>query len=117
MNLLFLYIMSAGYVIAGIFHFTHPSAYKKIMPPWLRYHLPLVYLSGACESIFGLLLIPESTRPAAAWLIIAMLVAIFPANIQMMLNFSKRRNGWFWLTIARLPLQVVLIWWAWIYTQ
>ena len=117
MKLILLYLMAVGYVIAGIFHFTNPLPYKKIMPSWLPFHYTLVYLSGACEIIFGVLLIPEATRPIGAWLIIAMLIAIFPANIQMMINFYNRQNPYLWITIVRLPLQVLLIWWAWIYTK
>ena len=117
MNLFFFYLMALAYVIAGIFHFTNPKAYKKIMPPRLPYPLALIYISGACEIIFGLMLIPESTRHLGAWLIIVLLVAIFPANIQMMLNFRHKQNVYFWISIARLPLQGFLIWWAWLYTK
>lgn len=117
MKLFFLCLMALGYVIAGIFHFTHPSVYKKIMPLWLPYHHALIYISGVCEIVFGLMLIPEYTRPIGAWLIIAMLVAIFPANIQMMINFWNRNNPYLWIAIARLPLQIVLIWWALAYTK
>lgn len=115
--MIFLYIMAIGYVTAGIFHFINPTVYKKIMPSWLPYHFALIYISGVCEIIFGLLLIPEITRPIGAWLIIAMLIAIFPANIQMTINFWGRYNLWFWLSVARLPLQALLIWWAWTYTK
>lgn len=117
MQIFFLYLMAVGYVIAGIFHFTHPLPYKKIMPNWLPYHYPLIYISGVCEIIFGAMLIPEMTRPIGAWLIIVMLIAIFPANIQMMINLSGRNNLWFWISVARLPLQPLLIWWAWLYTK
>ena len=117
MKLFFLYLMALGFVVAGILHFTHPLPYKKIMPPWLPYHLQLIYFSGVCEIVFGLMLIPEQTRHIGAWLIIVMLIAIFPANIQMTINFWGRFNLWFWLSIIRLPLQALLIWWAWSYTK
>lgn len=117
MNQFLLYVMSAGYVFAGIMHFIFPKPYKKIMPPWLPYPLALVYVSGACEIVFGSILIPEITRPIGAWLIIVMLIAIFPANIQMAINLRKKNNLWFWISIARLPLQILLIWWAWVYTR
>jgi uncharacterized membrane protein len=73
-------------------------------------------ISGACEIVFGLLLIPDTTRSIAAWLIIVLLIAIFPANIQMSINFKRKNNPYFWITIVRLPLQFLLIWWAWSYT-
>ena len=111
-----LYTMSLFYILAGIYHFVRPKFYMKIMPPWLPSHLQLVYISGACEIILGLLLFPVATRSIAAWGIIALLIAIFPANIQMMLNFRRKNNPYLWATIVRLPLQLLLIWWAWRYT-
>ncbi len=112
-----LYIMAAGYGAAGIMHFVVPKTYLKIMPPWVPRPLLMVQVSGVLEILFAVLLLPIGTRHIAAWLIIALLIAIFPANIQMAINFSARRNRYFWLAIARLPLQAVLVWWAWLYTR
>ena len=109
--------MSMLYAAAGIYHFVNPRMYLKMMPKYLPWHLALVYLSGVLEIALGLLLIPEATRPFAAWGIIVMLLAIFPANIQMTVNFSKKRNRWFWISVIRLPLQFVLIYWAYCYTH
>jgi uncharacterized membrane protein len=111
-----LYIMAVFYVAAGINHFVNPKWYIRIIPPWLPNPSLLNQVSGACEILFGLLLIPDATRSTAAWLIIALLVAIFPANIQMSINFKRKNNPYFWITLVRLPLQLVLIWWAWLYT-
>jgi uncharacterized membrane protein len=116
MKKILLYFMVAFYFIAGINHFVHAANYERIMPLWLPYPLSLVYISGACEIVFGLLLIPPATRRIAAWLIIALLVAVFPANIQMMLNYWHRHDPQLWITILRLPLQIVLVWWAYGYT-
>ena len=116
MRIIFLYVMVLFYFIAGLLHFLKPGFYLKIMPPYLPAHLPLVYVSGVCEIVFGLLLIPEITRPIAAWLIILLLIAVFPANIQMALNFYASKSSYLWLTLLRLPLQIILIWWAWKYT-
>ncbi len=107
-----LFIMAAFYVIAGANHFIHPVFYKKIMPPWLPWHYFIIYLSGICEIVFGLLLLPKQTRKPAAWGIIALLVAVFPANIQMMLNFRQLHDPNLWIAILRLPLQILLIGWA-----
>jgi len=52
----------------------------------------------------------------AAWALIALLILIFPANIQMMLIYRKKDHPYFWATVARLPLQLLLIYWAWCYT-
>jgi uncharacterized membrane protein len=109
--------MALLYIAAGIYHFVNPRMYLRIMPPYLNFHSALVYISGICEIVFGLLLIPESIRQIGAWLIIGLLILIFPANIQMAINFKKRHNPYLWLALVRLPLQVILIWWAWNYTK
>jgi uncharacterized membrane protein len=113
-----LWTMVVLYVAAGINHFVCPVMYVSIMPHFLpaASYRPLVAVSGICEVVFGLLLIPSLTRPAAAWLIIALLIAIFPANIQMTVDFTRRHNPYVWVTWLRLPLQVVLIWWAYKFT-
>jgi uncharacterized membrane protein len=111
----FLYLMSAVYIIAGANHFVNPRFYMKIMPPWLPYHAMLVAVSGVCEIAGALLLLPVATREVGAWFIIALLIAVFPANVQMMMNYAQRHNPYLWVTIVRLPLQAVLVWWAWRY--
>jgi uncharacterized membrane protein len=117
MKLTMLFIMAACYIAAGIYHFVNPRMYVRIMPPYLPWHLPIVYFTGICEIALGMLLIPETTRPVAAWLLIAFLIAIFPANIQMTIKLWPKQNMALWISILRLPLQFVLIWWAWIYTR
>lgn len=108
--------MAGLYVMAGINHFIHPEMYRKIMPTWLGWHELLINVSGICEVLFGLLLISFRTRSIAAWSIIGLLVAVFPANIQMVINHPKN-DPWLWITILRLPLQFVLIWWAYLFTK
>ncbi|MFL5765440.1 MAG: DoxX family protein [Bacteroidia bacterium] len=112
-----LYIMALAYIAAGMYHFINPKFYMKIMPPYLPWHLQLIYISGIIEIGLGAMLIPESTRPLAAWLVIALLIAIFPANIQMALDFYHRKSPALWMAILRLPVQPLLIWLAWIYTK
>jgi uncharacterized membrane protein len=109
--------MSALYFGAGIYHLINPDVYVKIMPAWLGWHKQLVLISGLCELSFAILLLIPKTRILASWLIIALLIAIFPANIQMMLNYQEEDNAMIWLTILRLPLQFILIWWAYIFTK
>ena len=87
------------------------------MPAFLPAPLFLVYLSGFLEIVFGGLLLPEATRPWAAWGIILLLILIFPANIQMALNYWQALHPYKWLAIARLPLQIFLIWWAYTFTM
>ncbi len=99
--------------IAGVLHFVIPEFYMKIMPPYLPWHLELVYISGVCEIVLGLLLlIPRYTR-MAAWGNIALLIAVFPANLYA---YQSRENPSTFLTL-RLPLQAFLILWVWWYTR
>jgi uncharacterized membrane protein len=112
-----LYIMTCFYIFAGANHFINPKMYEKIIPPLLPYPSLINYSSGAFEILFALLLIPETTRSIGAWLIIILLIVVFPANIQMTLNYWRTNDPKLWLTIIRLPLQFVLIWWAFVYTK
>ena len=116
MTTIALYIMAAFFVYAGISHFTKKRFYLKAMPPYIPYHETMVILSGIVEIIFGLGLLFEQTRTYAAWGIILLLIAVFPANIYMATSgkFKKIPQSILWL---RLPLQIVLIWWAYQYVN
>ncbi len=109
--------MALFYVAAGINHFIHPETYQQIMPPWLPWHKTLIIVSGIYEIVSALFLVPLSTRRVAAWLIIILLIGVFPANIQMMLNYYQEENPKLWISIVRLPLQLLLIWWAYGFTK
>ena len=87
------------------------------MPPYIPWHMQLIYASGIAETLLGILLLPRVTRRIAAWGIILLLIAVFPANINMMLNYWDEKNPGLWITILRLPLQILLIWWAYIFTK
>ncbi len=117
MKAFFLYLMAILYTAAGINHFVNPRFYMYIMPTWLPKPLALVYISGICEVLCALLLLPPSTRHIGAWLIIALLIAVYPANIQMAINYWQKGSPHLWVALVRLPLQFVLIWWAWLYTK
>jgi uncharacterized membrane protein len=112
MKKLSLYIMAALYVLAGINHFLNPPFYQAIMPTYIGYHTILIYVSGVCEIVLGLLLIPQTTRKAAATLIIMMLVVFLWLHIQMLIDFSKTHDKRLWIAIIRIPMQFILIWWA-----
>ncbi len=112
-----LVVMVIFYLLAGVMHFVKPRVYLWMMPPWLPFHLPLVYISGFVEILAAILLMFPTTRPSGAWLTIALLIAVFPANIQMAVNFQRRHHRLLWLAILRLPMQLLLIWWAWLYTR
>ena len=117
MKKFFLYLMAAFYIAAGINHFIHSSMYMNIMPHWLPAQSILVSVSGVCEMVCGVLLLFTNTRRLGAWLAIALLIAVYPANIQMMLDYYHRHNPFLWLAILRLPLQFVLVFWAYVYTK
>ncbi len=87
------------------------------MPPWIGHHEALVIISGVCEILLAVLLLPEKTRRFAAWGIIVLLIAIFPANIQMMINYLNEHNPKLWISIVRLPIQILLIGWAYNFTK
>ena len=109
--------MALLYVAAGINHFLNPEIYLGIMPPFLPQPLLLVYISGVGEILLGLLLLLPVTRPLAAWGIILLLIAVFPANIQMAVNYLHTQHPSLWIALLRLPLHGVLIWWAWKFTR
>ncbi|WP_017259681.1 DoxX family protein [Pedobacter arcticus] len=110
-------LMACIYISAGINHLVNPKFYLQIMPSYLPIHLQLVYLSGLAEIIAGALLLSKQTRKIGAWCIIVLLIAVFPANIQMSID-QYNVNGWlFYLSLIRLPFQFLLIYWAWIFTR
>lgn len=108
--------MGAFFVFAGIMHFVKPKMYLRMMPPYIPWPSFMVYASGVAEFLLGLALFYEPIRNYAAWGIIALLIAIFPANIQMLIEYKKFKPIPRWGLILRLPLQAVLIWWAYQYT-
>jgi uncharacterized membrane protein len=111
--------MAAFYALAGVNHFLDPGLYLRMMPPYLPAHSALVALSGAAEVALGAALLARPLRRVAAWGVIALLIAVFPANLHIALHdvalFGEQGLGW--LNWARLPLQGVLIAWAWWHTR
>ena len=105
------------YAGAGINHFIRPAFYLQLMPPWLPMHKELVFTSGVSEILCALLLLFPATRRAGAWAVIALLVAVFPANIQMLIDYMGAGNPNTWIAIVRLPIQLLLIWWGYTFTK
>ena len=107
--------MAVMYIIAGIFHFLKPRAYLRIMPRYLPKPKLLVYLSGGAEILLGLgLLLPE-TKTIAIYAIILMLVIFLLVHFYMLSSKKAGAGIPVWALILRLPLQFVLIWWAYFY--
>lgn len=115
MNIL-LFVMGFAYIVAGANHFRNPEFYLKIMPPYLPAPLALIYISGVAEIALGILVLVPRTRSLAAWGIIALLVAVFPANIYMYHHGGAAYGTKDWVLLARLPLQLLLIYWAYRFT-
>lgn len=118
--------MGVLYVFAGVMHFVAPDMYERIVPPGLPRPRALVFLSGIAEIVLGLgVLVPRPrVRRLSAWGIVALLAAVFPANVYMTVGDVDLRGAPEWLREhedlalwARLPLQGVLALWAWWYTK
>ena len=107
--------MALLYIAAGINHFVMPRFYEKIIPPFLPYPKLINWTSGIAEILLGILLFVPSFKSIAAWGVILLLVAVFPANIyHFMIGWRKKKMVW--ALALRLPVQFLLIWWAYTFT-
>jgi len=109
-----LVLLGIFFIAAGTNHFVHPGVYVRAVPPWLPAAALLVQISGICEILGGIgVLLPKTRRLSGAGLI-ALLIAVFPANVQM-----AQHPGLYADVAAapalyvRLPLQLVIIAWVW----
>lgn len=109
-----LVLAAVFYVGAGILHFLRPEFYLRIMPPYIPWHAAMVEVSGVCEILGGLGLLIPTTRRAAAWGLVALLIAVFPANLYMATNPIETGAASMApiLRWGRLPVQLLLIWWV-----
>jgi uncharacterized membrane protein len=114
MRLLSTVLLAFLFIAAGVLHFVRPGIYARIIPPRLPYPKALVYISGVAEIAGGMALLVPTLRPWAGLWLMALLVAVFPANIYMAMAPRQAGFGiapvWLWL---RLPLQLVLMAWVW----
>ena len=109
--------MGGLYVVAGVGHFAFTHAYERVMPAYLPAHHALVLLSGVAEITGGIGVLIPGRRRAAAWGLVCLLVAVLPANLWMAQHPELTPGVPQWLLWLRLPLQIPLIWWAWLYTR
>ena len=111
------YLLAVLFTLAGALHFTNPDYYLKIMPPYLPWHVFLVYLSGFFEVLLGVLLVVPRFSRLAAWGLVALLIAVFPANIHMARHPELFPHMHPAALLLRLPLQAVLVAWAYWHTR
>lgn len=109
-----LILLSALFVFAGTMHFVIPASYASIIPGWVPFPMAMVYLTGVAEIGGGLGLLLERFRRAAAIGLIVLLVAVFPANVEMLQDaIAANASGWYQaLLFLRLPIQPLLIVWV-----
>ena len=111
------YVFGVFFVLAGANHFLNTAFYVSIVPPYLPWHAALVYISGIAEIGLGAMLLTQRWSVMSAWGLIALLIAVFPANVHMALHpelYPWASAVGLWI---RLPLQAVLIAWAYWYTR
>ncbi|TAE60756.1 MAG: DoxX family protein [Bacteroidetes bacterium] len=105
--------MAALYAVAGLAHFVIPGFYVSVMPDWLPSPGVWNVIAGIAEIKLAALLLPAATRKVAATLIILMLIVFFAAiHVPMAIAFGMAGHPLFWLMLLRLPLQFLLIAWA-----
>ena len=110
--------LAGFFTFAGTMHFVIPRSYEAMMPPSLPRHREAVAVSGIAEIVGGLTVAKLSTRRFARWWLLALLLAVFPANVHMAVNPEQVRGLDLdriprWALWARLPLQPLMMWWAW----
>jgi len=111
-------LLAGFFALAGGMHFVIPRSYEAMMPPSLPRHREAVVVSGVAEIAGGLAVIPPRTRPLARWWLLALLLAVFPANIHMALTPDQVPGLDLgrvprWTLWARLPLQPLAMLWVW----
>jgi uncharacterized membrane protein len=105
--------LAVFFVGSGVNHFVIPDTYKQIVPPGLGDPVTLVRVSGVAEIAGGVGVLLPRTRQLAGCGLIALLAAVFPSNVYMARNPAKFAKIPVWALFARLPLQPLMMWWAW----
>jgi uncharacterized membrane protein len=113
-------VLAVAMTWVGVLHFVDPAPFVRIVPAWLPAPAALVAVSGAAEIGLGLALLPEKTRKLAGWGLVALYLAVFPANVNMAIHHIQLHEGDalpVWAMWARLPFQALFIAWAWWVTR
>jgi uncharacterized membrane protein len=106
------WIVGLFFIAAGANHFVTPKPYLSMMPSYLPAHAALVQISGVAEILGGAGVFLPDTRRFSAWGLILLLIAVFPANLNVALHGWPGESLPGWVLWARLPLQVLFIWWV-----
>ncbi len=101
------------FISAGVNHFVIPSTYKRLVPPGMGDPALLVQVSGVAEIAGGVGVLVPRTRRLSGFGLIALLAAVFPANVYMARNPERFEKIPVWALYARLPLQPLAMWWTW----
>lgn len=112
-----LILLAVAFVAAGIGHFIIPDVYVAMMPDYLPWHLALVYLSGVAEIAGGVGVLIPQVRRLAGWGLIALLLAVFPANVHLALHPESWPDVSPTALWIRLPFQILFIAWVWWVTK
>ncbi|MEP7184420.1 MAG: DoxX family protein [Rhodanobacter sp.] len=113
------WLLALFFAVAGMLHFILMPSYMSVMPRWLGSHRALVIISGVCEIAGGMGVLWSGTRRWAGYGLIALCVAVLPANVQMLLDARTSHAPALIQTLLwmRLPLQGLLVWWIWHVTR
>ena len=111
-KLILIIISSIFYTIVGVKHFIEPDYFLSIIPPYLPFHIELVYISGFFEILFGLMILFPKYRYYGSIGLIFLLIAVFPANIYLAQSKEAQEaiGASQQIAIWRLPIQGILIW-------
>jgi uncharacterized membrane protein len=116
------YVIGGFFILGGVLHFVKPATYAAMMPPWIPLHRESVAVSGVAEIAGGAALFSDRTARFGGWWLIALLIAVFPANLHMAVNPEQikgldRTGIPQWALWGRLPLQAVVAWLVWLATK
>lgn len=112
-----LILLALFMILGGINHFIKPEFYQRMMPPYIPAPDFMIAASGVAEFLLGIGLLWPRTRVLAAWGVIALLIAVFPANIHMYLHREEWPEIPSIVPLVRLPFQLVFLGWAWMFTR
>ena len=108
-------LMASIYILAGLAHWVYPKVYLPIIPAWIPYKPAIVWVSGLIEIVLGTALFYPPISQAALYGLMGMLVLFLPVHTYMLANAQRYRKIPYWLLWARIPIQGLLIYWAYSY--